>query len=61
MRRSAFKENMPSLMTASNKGDHNFKVHRIDAEYKAERPISAEKKRRRKREEDGGDKEKENN
>ena len=36
---AAFKANIPSLMTAFQNGKFNFRVHRLEAEYRTEKPV----------------------
>ncbi len=47
---TAFKDNIPSLMTAFQNGKFNFKINRVEAEYSTIKPVF----RRREKGEEGG-------
>lgn len=50
----SFKENIPSLMSAFENGNFNFRIGRIDVEYTLERPIFRRKEKGEGRGEAGG-------
>lgn len=50
----AFKENIPSLLTAFQNGNFSFRVNRIDVEYTTERPVFRRKEKGEERGEAGG-------
>lgn len=52
---TAFKENIPSLMTSFQNGNFTFRVHRLEAEFAVERPVFRRKEWGEKGKESGGD------
>lgn len=51
----AFKENIPSLMTAFQNGNFNFRINRLEAEFSIDRPVFRRKERGEGGSEFGGD------
>lgn len=51
----AFKENIPSLMTAFQNGNFTFRINRLDAEFSIEKPVFRRKEGGEKGKDTGGD------
>lgn len=53
---TAFKEHIPTLLTAFQKGNFPFRIHRMDADYNTDRPVFRRKERQSQSDSDmGGD------